>query len=314
MICGAIVGGYVLSNMVYFGGAMPISGWLKGSFPHLFIRGFVSCPFPRLQLAMIGGYSLLLGWMPLVVGLLTLVVCRPMERMQRVFLLLLLGGASVQGSYIALFTRSHTLWPWYYVMPLTLLATALGILVARWKAYHAWAVVLMMISLAIIASFMEKTTGRVSPAFGTIDHLRDEGVHQETLLVSDWPGAVAFYTDNNVVAADMLTSNRFEFERMRAESNALDYLVSRCQQLGKPLKHIMMVGDNWLTWDGAEEEIRYFDPRRYPILAPIGTLKTHYSPTGGLEIRDGIEVWLGPISHVHDLADTPDEVAAASRN
>ena len=295
VLCGAIVGGYVLSNMVFFGGAMPISGWLKGNFPHPFSRGFGSCPFPRLQLATIGGYSLLLGWMPLAVGLVTLVTCRPLERMRRILLVLLWGGASVQGVYIALFTRSHTLWPWYYVMPLVLLALSLATLVSALAANTMPAPsVLASISLVIIASYAEKVAYHDSPAFLTIDCLNRKGLHGETILVSDWPGAVAFYTDNNVLAADMLTSNRFDFERMRLHSNALDYLVAECKRQGKPLKHIMIVGNNWLLWDDKAEEIAFYDPRRYPILVPIGKLKTHYTPAGELECEDDIEVWLGP--------------------
>lgn len=295
VLCGAVVGGYVLSNLIFFGGAMPISGWLKGNFPHPFIRGFVYYPFPRVQLAMIGGYSLLLGWMPLVVALVTLATCRPMEKMQRVFLLLLLAGSSVQGFYIALFTRSHTLWPWYYVMSLTLLAISLGIFVSHWRTYHARAVVLVLISLAVLVSYRDKTRPKLSPSFATIDRLEEQGINGQTVLVSDWPGAVAFYTDNHIVAADMLTSNRFEFERMRGQSNALDYLFAKCKELGKPIEHIMLVGESWLTWDAATETITYFDPRRYPILVPIGSLKTHFSPSGELECEDGIDVWFGPL-------------------
>ena len=273
LVCGAVVGSYVLSNIVFFGGMMPISGWLKGNFPHPFIRGFVSHAFPRLQMATIGGYSLLLGWMPLAVGFVTLAICRSMERKQRDLLLLLWAGTTFQGVYIALFTRSHTLWPWYYVLPVTLLAISLAILSDWWKAYHARAAVLAAISLAIVFSMLEKTSIVRSPAFPTIEYITKEGIHGETVLISDWPGAVAFYTDNNVVAADMLTSNRFDFDRMRAQSNALDYLVSECKRLGKPIERILMVGSNWLEWDDKTEEITYFDPRRFPVLVPIGKLK-----------------------------------------
>ena len=44
------------------------SGWLKGIFPTRFRAGFSYYPFPRIQRTSIGGYSLLMGWMPLVVA------------------------------------------------------------------------------------------------------------------------------------------------------------------------------------------------------------------------------------------------------
>jgi hypothetical protein len=310
VLCGLVVGGYVLSNIVFFGGMMPISGWLKGNFPHPYIRGFVSCPFPRLQLATIGGYSLLLGWMPLAVGFVTLVVCRPIERIQRVLLLLLWAGTTFQGVYIALFTRSHTLWPWYYVLPVTLLAISLAILSDWWRAYYARAAVLAAISLAIVFSLMEKTSISWSPGFPAIEHLNKQGIHGKTVLISDWPGAVAFYTDNNIVAADMLTSNRFEFDRMRGASNALDYLVSECKRLDKPIEQILMVGSNWLEWDDETEEITYFDPRRFPVLVPIGKLKADYAPSGELQTADGIKVWLGPTHDSHDATNIRPPVSA----
>jgi hypothetical protein len=304
VLCGAIVAAYVASNIIYFGGAMPISGWLKGNFPQPFLKGFKSYPFPHLQRIGLGGYSVLLGWMPLVVALVTMLTCWPKDRMQRVLLATLFGGTVTQGIYIALFTRSHTLWPWYYVLPLVLLALSLAILVQRWERFHARAVVLACISLAIIAAYAEKVLQNDSPAFLTIDYIEKKGFDGETILVSDWPGAVAFFTNCNVLAADMLTSNRFEFERMRDHSNALDFLVARCNEFGHPLRHILIVGNSWLLWDDKAEEITYYDPRYYPVLVPIGTLKTHVRPDGELASIDDIRIWLGPKNNSHDKVDS----------
>jgi hypothetical protein len=312
VICGAIVGAYVLSNIIFFGGAMPISGWMKGNFPYLFPRGIVFCPFPRLQRTSIGGYSLLFGWMPLVVGLATLLFCRNMERMQRVLLTLLWAGAGVQGAYIAMFTRSHTLWPWYYVMPITVMAVSLAVLAEHGRKYHARAFILALLSLTIVGSYAIKVRQHPSPAFATIDYLNKNNIRGETLLVSDWPGAVAFYTDNDVLAADMLTFSRVEFERMRSHSNALDYLVAECQQLGKPIKNILIVGNNWLTWNEQAQEITLCDPRRYPIVVPIGTLKTHFTPSGELECENEIKVWRGPMSDRRDEFETQSQTGASA--
>ena len=201
-------------------------------------------------------------------------------------------------------------------MPVTLLAISLAILSDWWKAYHARAAVLTAISLAIVFSMLEKTSIVRSPAFPTIEYITKQGIHGETILISDWPGAVAFYTDNNVVAADMLTSNRFDFDQMRAASNALDYLLSECKRRGKPIERILMVGSNWLEWDDKTEEITYFDPRRFPVLIPIGKLKASHTPAGELQTADGIKVWLSPSHNSHDATNirVPAEAAPAKRD
>jgi hypothetical protein len=104
---------------------------------------------------------------------------------------------------------------------------------------------------------------------------------------------LAFYTDNNVLAADMLTFNRFCFERMRKSPTALGFLIEECKRLGKPIRHIIMLGNQWLVWDRATQKVVYYDPRRYPILHPIGRLPTRETALG-LETVDGIEIWQGP--------------------
>jgi hypothetical protein len=290
VVCGALVGAYVLSNIYFFGGAMPISGWLKGNFPQPFFKGLEYFGLSQINRASLGGYSLLLGWAPLLIGVIVLAFMRPKEPKQLAIALLLLAGGATQGAYIAVYTRSSTMWPWYYVLPIVLLAVTLAILVERFQRFHARAIVLAAISIVVIAAYIEKYNLGDTPAFKTIDYLKRHGVSGETVLVSDWPGAVAFYTDNNVLAADMLTSNRIDFEKMRSESNALEYLISVCQQLQKPIKQVLLVGNTWLVWDKDAGQLIYYDPRRYPVLVPIGTLPTRASDDGGAICDDGIPV------------------------
>jgi hypothetical protein len=184
------------------------------------------------------------------------------------------------------------MWPWYYVLPITLLAISLALAVDRWRRGYAQRLVLAFVSLAIIAAYTQKARLPDSPAFQTIEYLKEHKIKGETILVSDWPGAVAFFTDNNVLAADMLTSNRYDFEKMRDSSNALDFLIEECRRLQKPLRHILIVGNSWLVWDEKAQELIYFDPRRYPVLVPIGRLATHTSSDGITICDDDIQVGL----------------------
>jgi hypothetical protein len=298
--CGLIVGTYVLSNIVYFGGAMPISGWMKGSFPHPFARGFESGGL-RIHQAAFGGFSIVMGWLPLAIGLYTLLALRPLKRMQRVILGTLWAGAITQGVYVALFTRSHTMWPWYYVLPMAVLAISMSLLAQHWQGLHLRFGVLALVSLLVVAAQITKLDDAKSPSVEAVDYVNNRSIHGETLLVSDWPGALAFYTDNNVLAVDMLTFNRYCFERMRKSPNALKFLIDECKRLGKPIRHIIMLGNQWLVWDRETESVTYYDPRRYPILQPIGKLPTRETPQG-LETVDGIEIWQGPTHKPADQA------------
>jgi hypothetical protein len=291
-VCGLIVLAYVVSNMYFFGGAMPVSGWLKSSFPDPFWKGLALTPLAQIQRATLGGFSLLLGWIPLVVGLIALAMIRPPARMQRSLLLILWGGSASLGLYVALFTRSHTAWPWYYVAPLVLTAMSLAIIVSRWQSFFTRGVVLVCISVATICAYAEKLAQQETPAYRVIDYLNDEQLRGQTILVSDWPGAVAYYTDSNVLAADMLTANRFEFEQMRQHSNALEYLIAECQRRHKPIQQIIIIGNDWLIWNGQSQEITFNDPRAYPELEPIGTINVRRSPDGELVYGDDVRVWL----------------------
>jgi hypothetical protein len=307
--CGLIVGAYVLSNIVYFGGAMPISGWMKGSFPHPFARGFEFGPGYRFHQAAYGGYSLILGWLPLGVGLFSIILIRPMQTMQRVVLGTLWAGATAQGAYVALFTRSHTMWPWYYVLPIAVLAISMSLVAQHWHRYYLRCAALLVVSLLVVAAHLTKLRDEKSPSISAVEYVNDQSIHGETLLVSDWPGALAFYTDNNVLAADMLTFNRFDFERMREHPNALEFLVAECKRLGKPIRQIIMLGNQWMVWDRATQKVTYYDPRSFPILHPIGELPTHETPQG-LETVDGIEIWQGPSGSASEKS--PADVAPKS--
>jgi hypothetical protein len=115
----ALLGGYVLFNVSFFGHALPISGEVKSAFPH-----------PNLSLGHLR--ESVRGFLPyyllLPISWLGLLVAR--TRRLRIFplLLALTLGTSAQAAYILLFARAGTFW-WHFVSLVPSGLLAIGTLV-----------------------------------------------------------------------------------------------------------------------------------------------------------------------------------------
>ena len=105
---------YVASNYLIFGHAVPVSGYIKSTFPEVFARGF-EIPAGMLTMSF-EGYSILFGIMPTAFALALWPTYR--DRRTRLVVAAILCGAIFQFLQIALFTRSHTSWYWYYLLPI----------------------------------------------------------------------------------------------------------------------------------------------------------------------------------------------------
>jgi len=213
-----------------------------------------------------------------------------------------------------LFTRSHTDWYWYYVLPVVLGGLGAGIAwhelrrwrVPRraWRISTSWGAVLA--SAMLVAVFVGVTVRarwgrgmeRNPETARILNFIHEHDLHARGLLLSDWPGYVAFASDNYVVAADMLTFSRHLYERLKHSPNALQSLLVYCRRQGRPLEYVFYTGKS--RWLVPTEDLRSAvlnDPRRLPALVPIGRVEFPRPPAE--VIREGnhtsFAVWRLPV-------------------
>ncbi len=285
-LCSLILLPYLLSNWIFFGGLMPVSGWMKSSFPLLNPRGYE----PPLTLL---GSSIPFGILPLIAGLAALINSR-ISHENKKMLGIYLFGAFCQFLYVGLFTRSHTFWRWYYVVPMILLALSTSLFASTFGNKCrpvVYAVIILCLGGLISGSFLKfsRDESPENKALKIIRYLADNQIHHQTILVSDFPGQVASQDmSNRIIAADMLTGNRRLYQEMKDSGNALEYLLRLCRNKGKPIAYIIYVGNYFLVPDGRGEKIVYNDPKRYPDQIPWGSLNV---PSGPLYSEPGFMVW-----------------------
>jgi len=91
---------YLLSNYYYFGGLSPVSGWLKSSFPHIFL-GKPSGPNSFF------GYNIVAGVVPVIIAVIFFPILK-VRGSVRNLIMVLLTGSILHFFYTAFFTRfSH---------------------------------------------------------------------------------------------------------------------------------------------------------------------------------------------------------------
>jgi hypothetical protein len=282
---------YLISNYVFFGAAMPVSGWMKSNFPVVFLKG--------LHLNGLGsslfGYSIFFGIAPLVISFLVFIWDRSFSSRIASLIWALWFGAAGQFAYIALFTRSASEWYWYYILPVVLGGIGAGIV---WRNLQplfvrliggtsraAWGAVLA--SAVIVASFsgltfhwrwghgLERFTGMAL----AVDYIHKHDLHAKGMLFSDWPGYVAFACDDYVVAADMLTANRLLYENMKASPDALKFLLDYCRQQGKPVEYVFYLGNFYIVPSKDLHSMVLNDPRLIPERKPIGHIELSQPPS-----------------------------------
>ena len=275
---------YLIANYVFFGSAMPVSGWMKSSFPTVHIRGFGTWGF----IASLFGYSIFWGIVPMVFSLLVLATIRSIPPALKQVAWVLLAGTVGQFFYIALFTLEATAWSWYYIIPMVLGAICAGI---AWRnlilvvpqrmgsiAQARWAgnavstlVVALFVAATVVLRWGHGT--EINPTVvRIIDFLQEHDIHHTGILVSDRPGYMAFASDNYVVAADMLTLNRPLYESMVASPDALKFLMNYCRDRHRPLEYVVYVGRTYMMPSDDFRSLVLNDPRQRPNLKPIGRI------------------------------------------
>ncbi len=281
---------YVAVNLLYFGGAAPISGYLKSTFPMPFIQGLRFVGGPAVMLS---GYSLPFGWLPLGFGVVTaLLLRRRLEGFQTLLYPLIVGTAG-HAVYTGFFTAGFTDWYWYYVLPILLASWSAACLLRSFRFYPwderaQWAAVILL-AAGLFESRLHRPDDQELPALKTLRVSRELGIEHSVVLMSEWPGTLGFYSSNDVIAADMLTSNRQLVQRMVENSNALDVLFDEARRQGFPVRYVIYNGGMFVKPARDLSGIDLMDPKMVNNLR--GVVIGHAELGTPLAVRDGIVVW-----------------------
>ena len=261
---------YLVRNLLVYDGLMPVSGWMKSSFPNFFLKWL---DINGLSTGWMG-YAILWGWVPIILGISTsLAAIRESSPFARVLVPMTLG-VSAQALYVVCFTRSNTLWVWYYVDSVVLgtFAVAWGLRRALFLRSSHTAMgyfVAVAVATTLVVGWLRGDRPPTPTSFEQEEFAKSlpDG---ETIFVSDWPGATAYYSKARVIAADFLTLNRNIYKEMRGSPNALCFLEKMTEDRGHPIRWIVITGNYWLTHSEDGRVIEYNDPRKYPEQVPIG--------------------------------------------
>jgi len=278
-----IVCPYLLSNVYFFGGLMPVSGWMKSSFPIVFLN-------KPLSWNSLFGYNIFAGILPIVLSAFILVAERNSEKRIRNITHVYFFGSLLHCGYTVCFTRFHTMYWWYYISHAILASFAISIIQKKYlspKIYYC--LVYSAIALFFCATIFYRWGNTFSDKqfensiTKTIDSLNQNNIRGKSILVSDLPGVLAFFTNNNIIAADMLTANIKFYKEMREYPNALDFIMGYCRKMNKPLEYYMDMC-KWMHFIDAEKKgeslmLIYNNPKSYPLLEPIGNFEVHLLST-----------------------------------
>jgi hypothetical protein len=191
---------YFAFNLQHFGHLVPISGAIKSTFPFAsFVPGRLGIP---------GSLGLLSA-----VGLAALLARRGPGG-GRWVVLPLIAGTILHAAYTVMFTSHDTRWVWYYVPGLMCGALLTALLGEGWPAARLarWGGVAFLIVAPLAAAYRYAPELR-GPGPTTRWQVRAARYLAATLpdstgiLVADWPGIFAFYSDRRIVSTDGLTAD-----------------------------------------------------------------------------------------------------------
>lgn len=244
---------YLGYNYFVFGSIIPISGWLKSTFPVVHVAGVEMARFQTT----LSGYNILFGVAPLSAAVLIVLCYRREIRAERhlAVLVVFLTGAVLHAVYNILYTSAHGGWYWYYVLPLTASSLGLGLLLKHWMRERdvrrlASLLCVFLVLLLVVRVRREHAGGDkyLTPEQeAIIDLVNHVGITRSVILVHDWPGALAFYSPGNkVVPADMIMANRRLYGRIKASADGLRFLLSFIREKGEDHVFIIAAPDRGL--------------------------------------------------------------------
>jgi hypothetical protein len=288
-----VVAPYLISNMALFGGLMPISGWMKSSFPVLFFQKTFWSINSFLE------YNVIAGILPMLFA--GVVLIRRYAGSQNRLFYVYCVGSLLHFLYTAFFTRFHTIYWWYYVPNIILLGFASAIFLTRTLRTISYNAVFKIVFLCLFCAAL--VAGRWGKTFPDrklqdsvqqiLNYISQHKIMNTTILMSDVPGVIAFFSLNNIIAADMLTANRTYFEKLRGSANALEFTFAYCEALKKPIQYVILfdnVSSKFMELDRLHGSIHYYDPKWYPVKKNIGQMDIPRKPDF-ITADKGVLVW-----------------------
>jgi hypothetical protein len=264
------VGAYVGANLWWFGG-LPISGWLKSSFPTPTPAGFQGGGL----LLSLSEYSVPYGVLPIGAGTAAWLALRRTHEMAPVLLVLLCGSVMHMG-YTMLFA-AYCGWNWYYVLPILTGSLGVALLLGRRGGERVAGLSRAAIAAALAIGalgllYKVRHDDRTEAMRAIQEYLAAPEVAGRTEFVSELPGAGAIAGSANVIAADMLTANRRLYDQLQRAPDPWGLLLSLCRARGKPLHAIVYVGGDFVSWD-EDRGLLWIDPK-VSTRRPLGTIRT----------------------------------------
>lgn len=269
-----VVAPYLLYNFIEYGHLVPISGAIKSTFPevtgnldNLGKFGKITLPFALA--------SVLLSFYP---GL---------TRLQRTLLQVYGVGTFLHAGYVVLFTDHYTFWPWYYVTGVLNLAFLSVIVLQRGlsfiEKYTTDRVItsfgnLIMIFL-VLAGLIRGWAKAYNPdnigpfevpkinAYRWPDEvaiwMKDNLPARSRVFVYDWPGAIAYYSDLQIIPMDGLV-NDFQYNDDISSQDINHYL---CR--------------NNVRFFFGPEKPDAMGPHEFEVMAPL-----YKTPAGAIQLLD----------------------------
>ena len=256
---------------------------------------------------MFSGYSVPFGWIPLVLGA-AFAIAAPLFRVRltgiQTVLYPLLAGTLGHALYTGFFTLGFTFWYWYYLLPIVLFAWTAACAVSLVEnrvgevrrisnGLRLDRVVSFAAVSALVFALWATRTGCPSEkkltGLTTLRVVREVGITDATLFVSEWPGTLAFFTHNRVIGADMLTSNRRLVKLLTSAPNGADALFAEAQRLGTPIDYVIFNGGLFLLPYPDLQSLEYRDPRMVEVAVRRSVGRLQLGPS--IVQRDGVLIW-----------------------
>ena len=210
---------YLIHNRVVYGHWVPISGFIKSTFPSLAMNPDSLGATGMVLTAILGGI------------LVVFAVSREKTRLMP--LAILSAGALLQNGYVFLFTNHHTVWPWYQVTAFIALALAV-VHVVGWgfgkypriagidsRSVVALSALVLFLAGGVGRSWIRVQYGSTFTSVSRLRFLKESPRWQIAtglwlkqrlpagagVLMCDWPGTIAYFSGLKILATDGLTTN-----------------------------------------------------------------------------------------------------------
>jgi hypothetical protein len=101
----------------------------------------------------------------------------------------------------------------------------------------------------------------------------ERAISAQTVLTSDYPGHIAFTTDNRVLGADLLTTNRRFYAKLVGAPKPFAYLLDHCRRRGMPVGYVFFTGEGWLSVHADRRGVDLINPKAGASPRVLGSLR-----------------------------------------